>query len=165
MEQTNPLPDFLRLSSEQVDAEKKRQEQLRTMFNSRVRLTPAQSEFWRGQMIEGVVEGERLAEAVAAQGRFLEASEIAEKEAKEFYQKAAEAVHDNTPCLCPAPTSSVQGRMLKLPKYRVIKGIYSLQQGSFGWLVECNTCHLWTFSGSNPNPEREPKSDLELLKV
>lgn len=175
------LPDFLKLDPEQIAAEADRQDRLRREFNSRARLSGVQIEFARALIIEKEIRkdleadrpmvekaqlSDRLAEVLAAQGRFIEASQTTpNSEQAEFYDKAARAIFDNEECDCGRKTvAGPNGTQLRLPKYREIRPVYSLKVGAFGHLLECNTCGMWMFSTSNPFPVlHEPKSDVELL--
>jgi hypothetical protein len=170
------LPDFLRLSDEQIGAERERQARLRADLSARVRLTPAQTEYARGMVLEPELRSEwehsqedpglsgRLAEAVAAQGRFIEAARYAtDPAAKGFYAKAAEAVFDNEQCGCDPPIRAVDGgTRIKLPRWRTIKEIYSLPHQKFGYLVECSDCERWVFLTDDPTPT--PVTEQEFLK-
>jgi hypothetical protein len=166
------LPDFLKLSDEQISAEKERQRRLRVDFNSRVRQTGAQTEFARALIIESEIRKEieatggddqlknRLAEVLAAQGRFIEAADTAAgADEQDFYNNAAAAIYDATDCECEPPlTAGPNNSLLRMPKHRVIKEVYSLKEGRFGYLVECNGCSRWVFMPTSPAlPEIDPK--------
>lgn len=185
------LPDFLKLSEEQIEAEKVRQDRLRRDHNMRVRQSGAQTEFARALIIEEEIRKElestnrpavelnqlhdRLAEVLAAQGRFIEAAQTAvDADQQEFYRKAAAAVYDATECECGNKLAAgPNGGQLRLPKYRVIKEIYSLKTGQFGYLSECSTCGNWVFLSNSPAPaEIDPKdfndetpNDTQRLKA
>jgi hypothetical protein len=141
------LPDFLRLSDEEIAREKQRQDRLRQEFNSRVRLSPAEHEMARAMiqhddlkraMDESTPEEmpaarARYAECLAHLGRFAEAAEIAPDEtAREFYQAVAEAVHSSKECDC-TPLN-------KMPKHRTLKEVHSIKLGRVAAYVECNRC-------------------------
>lgn len=174
------LPDFLRLSEDDLEREKKRQDRLRRDFNSRTKQTPIHEEMARAMILEESLRtslanadddirdhiADRLADNLAAQGRFAEAATTASNEdLRTFYKRAAEAIYDNVECSDDGPVQSVGQTRIKLPKYRIIKEIYSLRTGQFGFIVECNICGNWTFLSDSPLPNySEPKSDLELLK-
>lgn len=176
-----PLPDFLQLSDDDLEREKQRQDRLRRDFNSRVKQAPVQEEMARAMILEESLQtsltnadadirdhiADRLADNLAAQGRFVEAATTASNEdLRTFYKKAAEAIYDNSECACDGKIESVGQTRIQLPKYRVLKEIYSLKSGQFGFLVECNACGQWNFLANDPLPERnESISDLELLKV
>jgi hypothetical protein len=182
------LPDFLQLSPDDVKREKERQKRLMQEFNSRARQTVSEMEAARALVIESDLrealkgtKGEerrrvknQLAECLAQQGRFLEASRTASgREAKVFYEKAADAVFNRIECGCPPKVESVEGVRIQLPKFRVIKEIYSIKAQSFGYLAECSVCGHWCFLTQNPLPaqnienfdiEKTP-NDLERLKI
>lgn len=186
------IPDFARLSDADAERETSRQERLRRDFNSRIRLSPAEIEAGRAQILTenlaqavetapDTVEGDRLrsqlAEQYAAQGYFLKAAETEPNpEEQEFYTKVAEAVNrePNTRCECAEESRTVGKARIRLPKYRVIKEINSLPAGAFGFLVECNSCGEWFFTTNNPLPKAiDPKdfdpgttpNDLDTLKA
>ena len=187
------LPDFLLLPEADVARELKRQENLRRDFNSRARLSPAEIETARALVLEQNLretlrtqEGReirrqtknQLADVVAAQGRFIEAAELTtDRDALEFFQKAALAIFypEEGECDCGERVETVGQNRIKLPKYRVIKQVYNLKLGQFGYLVECNACGEWIYLGSDPTPtqispndfdaENPPPNDLERLKV
>ncbi len=177
------LPDFLKLSDEQVTAEKKRQDRLRRDFNSRVRLSPAEMEMARALVLESDLKtsfentedseaknhtGNQLGEVLAAQGRFIEAVEYtSDVDQKQLYESAANAIFEGNECNCEALISPINGQTaLRLPKYRIIKEIYNIKISQFGYLVECNTCGNRVFMTNNPlRTVSEPKSDIELLKA
>lgn len=175
-----PLPDFLRLSEDDLARETERQDRLRRDFNSRAKQPPVQEEAARAMILETSLRAslenadadvknhiaDRLADNLAAQGRFSEASTTASDESlRTFYKKAAKAIYDNSECLCDGRIENVGQTRIQLPKYRVLKQVYSLRAGQFGYLVECNVCGQWNFLGDDPLPARAPISDLELLKV
>lgn len=176
------LPDFLKLPEEDVAREKHRQERLRQEFNSRARLSPAEQEAGRAQAIEPTLRQSlratkdpaekmrlksQLAEAQAAQGHFLQASRTTGvKEERAFYKKAAEAIFNGRECPCSPPLETVNGKTIRLPRYRAIKEVNSLKHHQFGYIVECNRCGNWAFVGSNPLPEGpEGASDAEVLRA
>lgn len=161
------LPDFLQLTDEQRANEAKRQERLRRDFNSRTRLSSAEIEAARAMILEGdhrraweESEGSdkdlastRLAETVAAMGRFVEAAELtADPLARSFYETATAAIGTKAACLCAAPTASISGKTVRMPKYRVLKQIYSLSDADFGYLALCNVCERPFFMTSDPTP-------------
>jgi hypothetical protein len=173
------LPDFLNLSDEDVKREKQRQERLRLDFNTRAKQSSIELEASRAavlmdSLIQSVKTAKgndkiraknQLAEAYAAQGQFLKAAQTAaDKGERAFYRKAADAVFNGKECLDGPNIHMVDGRNIRLPKHRVIREVNSLKAGCFGFLVECNTCHQWTFMGSNPLPVGD-KSDLEMLRA
>lgn len=175
-----PLPDFLKLSEDDLEREKQRQDRLRRDFNSRVKQSPVQEEMARAMILEESLRtshtsagddirnhiADRLADNLAAQGKFAEAATTASDESlRTFYKKAAEAIYGNSECACDGKIESIGQTRIQLPKYRVLKEIYSLKSGQFGFLVECNTCGQWNFLANDPLPQSESKSDLELLRV
>jgi hypothetical protein len=179
------LPDFLQLEPEAVEAEKRRQTRLKQEFNTRARQTPAELEAARALIIEDSLRAalkadhapneksriaDQLAENLAQQGRFNEAAGLAEDEhAQAFYAKAADAIFNRQMCDCPARIEMVVGQRIQLPKFRVIKQVYSLKAASFGYLLECDRCAEWCFSTSNPLPAEnltlDGPNDLEKLKI
>lgn len=183
------LPDFLKLSPEAVEAETLRQTRLKQEFNSRARQTPAEMEAARALLIEDSLRqafkteknpdektriANQLGENLSQQGRFLEAAKVAkDKDAKKFYAKAADAVFNRIECGCSPRVEMVADQRIKLPKYRVIKEIYSLKMQAFAYLVECNKCGDWGVIGSNPLPPEvlpenftlDAPNDLETLKI
>jgi len=184
------LPDFLLLPEADVAREQQRQENLRRDFNSRARLLPVEVEMARSLVIEEDLRQtlkaqkgralkqqtkNQLADIVAAQGRFLEAAQLTnDKDAKAFFKKAAEAIHNGKECPDTGPLERVADNVIKLPKYRVIKQVYSIKLGQYGYLSECATCGNWVFLGSDPSPtpvdpaEFDPATtpnDLQRLKV
>jgi hypothetical protein len=138
------LPDFLRLSDEEIAREKQRQDRLRQEFNSRVRLSPAEHEMARAMiqhddLEKAVADSDqpdiraRYAECLAHLGRFAEAAEIAPDEtAREFYQAVAEAVHSSKECDCTPPN--------RMPKHRTLKEVHSVKLGRVAAYAECNRC-------------------------
>lgn len=176
------LPDFLHLTDERIGAEARRQARLRVDFHSRVRMPAAQQEYVRGREIEPTLRAEaanltgaardevrnRLAEAVAAQGRFGEAASLTTDDAaRSFFTAAWTAVHDPQGCSCESPTLATGPRTrIRPPKFRVLKEIHNLRQGVFGYLAECNACGGWSFLGGDPTPSSpEPKPDFEILRA
>lgn len=162
------LPDFLRLTDEQRANEEKRQDRLRREFNSRARLSSAEMEFARAMILETdhrraweesdgddkASAGSRLAETVASMGRFLEAAALTGDEtARSFYEKASAATQAKLGCKCEAPLASVAGKTIRLPKYRVLKQIYSMPAATFGYLAECNVCGSPFFMTNDPTPK------------
>jgi hypothetical protein len=171
------LPDFLQLSEDAVKREEERQRRLRQEFGTRARQTPAEMEAARALIVEdslrkALATGEetervsnQLAENLAMQGRFLEAAQTAvDEQAKEYYQKAFDALTSGE-CDCAPKTTIVDHHRIQLPKYRVIKEIYSIPAGHFGFLSECSRGGHWCFLSNNPVPPAEPQNDLERLKV
>jgi O6-methylguanine-DNA--protein-cysteine methyltransferase len=72
----------------------------------------------------------RYAEILADQGRFLQAAQhTADKEAKKFYQAAAEAVFNGKECRCSPLLDMTGGKPQRRLKYRVIKEIHSMKLG------------------------------------
>lgn len=153
---------------------------MRRDFHARgARQTGAEIEAARASIIEGELKialksapaddppFNRLADALGAQGRFTEAAQTAiDPNLKAFYEKAADAVFgDGTECDCETAIEVVGNTRIRLPKYQSIKEVYSMREGTFGYLVACTSCDTWTFSRSNPNTEGEPISDLVKLKV
>lgn len=177
------LPDFLQLDKPAREREENRQDKLRREFHSRARQSGAEIEAARAIIIEPELRTalktnpipeektsllNRLADNLSQQGRFFEAAATAvDKDIKDFNQKAADAVFEGQTCSCEPPIETVQGRNLRLPKYRIVKEIYSLKAGRFGYLVECGTCGNWMFSDTNPIPQHsgKPVSDLERLRA
>lgn len=176
------LPDFLHLDKAAREREENRQDTLRREFNSRARQSGPEIEMARAIIIEPSLRdalnrvtdqaeyaetSNRLADNLSAQGRFLEASETAvDKDIREFNGKAAIAVLEGTECSCPAGIAAVvAGQRIRLPKAHAIKQVYSIPAGVFGYLVECATCHNWTFTTANPAPSGPPVSDLVRLKA
>ncbi len=171
------LPDFLHLPKDAVERETERQRRLKQEFHTRARQTPVEMEMARAMVVEESLrealasghEVERvsnqLAENLSQQGRFIEASEIAiNAQAKEYYQKAGEALRA-TECECAPMTAIVEHHRIKLPKYHVVKEVYSIPAGHFGFLVECGRSGHWCFLGNNPNPSAPQQNDLERLKI
>ncbi|HXG85965.1 MAG TPA: hypothetical protein VNI84_18230 [Pyrinomonadaceae bacterium] len=119
-----------------------------------------------------------LAEMLAAQGKFLDAArQTTIPVERELYRKTAEAIarDDNDLCDCPAPTGGVAGQILVLPKYRIVRQVYSLSAAAEVSLLECIVCGEWNARDLTPdlvkqqravaNTTEENKiSDLELLK-
>jgi hypothetical protein len=184
------LPDFLLLPEADIAREKRRQENLRRDFNSRARLSPAEVEAARSFVIEEDLRRtlktqrgrelrrqtrNQLADVISAQGRFTEAAQLtSDKQAKEFFKKAADAIFHRKECTDTGKIETIAGATIRLPKYRVIKQVYSMKLGQYGYLAECNTCGNWVFLGSNPLPdsinpaEFDPATtpnDLQRLKV
>lgn len=175
------LPDFLQLPPEDAARERRRQDRARSDFNSRAKLSPVEEEFGRALILEPTLKQDielaptiadkqrlqsRLAELLAAQGRFLEASQSTnDPQAQAFYAKAANAIHLTAQCQCGDVAVAVGQRRLKLPKYRTLMPVYSLKAGHFGFLCECNTCHEWVFADSDPLPANTQESDLDLFKA
>jgi hypothetical protein len=160
------LPDFLRLSDHEIAREKERQDRLRKDFNSRGTQSPAEYEYSRAMVLEPELKKaikdakdpverkrakSRYAEILADQGRFLQASQnTADKEAKKFYQAAAEAVFNGKECRCSPLLDMTGGKPQRRLKYRVIKEIHSMKLGHTAFLVECNKCKNWAVIGSKP---------------
>lgn len=169
--------DFLELSDDEIKKEQIRQDILRRKFNSRLKLTPQEEERARAMIIEEDLKRNlsllhkqkakkekhkirrRLAEIVATQGRYLEASKITPvKSEKGFYKDIAEAVlkNDDDLCQCDIPKEATDsGELLELPKFRNLKQIYSIKHGKFMNLLECNVCGVWNV--------RSLTNDLEQL--
>jgi hypothetical protein len=150
----------LRLSDAQIAENKRRQDDLRRKFNSRTKLSPADNERARAIVLEdslrdnlklvhgnskkSVVLEKQLAESLASQGKFKEAAEYSTGKEKEFYLKVDSAVWaDDDLCECEAPKEAVAGKLLELPKHRLIKQVYSLKHGVVMNLLECQTCGEW----------------------
>lgn len=177
------LPDFIQLSDEERAREVQRQEKLRREFHSRVRLSSAHQEAARAVIFEQQLReafeidgndetADRLADNLAMQGRFIEAAEIAvSKEARSFYSKAADAIYlDKAGCECTDQVAVVGQHRIRIPVRRVIKEVYSVKHGGFGFLTECATCGDWIFLASDPTPTEisdmtDQPNDLERLKV
>lgn len=175
------LPDFLLLSKEAAERESARHLRLKQEFNSRARQTAPEMEAARALLIEDSLrqalereqnapERERiqnqLAENLAAQGRFLEAAQTAfDDSLKEFYAKVSDALFKNAECECAPPIHIVDHHRIALPKYRVIKEIYSIPHSSFGFLVECARCAAWTFLLSSPLPPEIAEKDFQIGKT
>jgi hypothetical protein len=176
------LPDFLRLTDEQVTAENERQARLRRDFHSRVRMPAAEEEMARASILAEDLKraflqstdesdrneiADRLAENLAAQGRFEEALQYVRDDAlREFYQKALVAVLSPEECTCDRVERIIDGQTkVLLPKYRVIKQIYNINLDRFGYLIECNNCGRWTFSPDNPLPAEIRPEEFDPVKT
>jgi hypothetical protein len=145
------LPDFLRLQPHEVAREKERQERLREEFNKNAKLQPAELEMARAMVQHDDLKQAskdktpesraRYAECLAQLGRFVDAAKYhPEKEAKQFYKAAAEAVHNGRECNCSPPLAKVGNQMQRQPKYRVLKQVHSIKLGHVANFVECSKC-------------------------
>lgn len=129
-------------------------------------------------LVRRAEEKRALAEMLAAQGKFLDAARQTPARAeRELYRKTAEAIEraDDDLCDCPAPTGGVAGQILVLPKYRIVRKVYSLPAAAEVNLLECVVCGEWNARGLTPDLVRQQRavanatednkiSDLELLK-
>lgn len=88
----------------------------------------------------------QLAMSLAAQGKFLDAArQTTDSGERKHYRKIAAAVweDDEKVCKCDAPTGIVNGEQWTLPKYRIVRRVYSLKHSSEMALLECVVCGDW----------------------
>lgn len=166
----NELPDFLKLSDADRDREAERQKRLRQDFFSRATQTGIELEAARAIILEDSLREsglpDQLAENLAAQGRFTEAFQTAEdSDLKAFLKQCETAIYNRIECDCVPEIQVVEGKRIKLPKYRVIREAYSLLFGSYGYIVACTICDKWRFTTINPTYSGTPVSDLIRLKA
>lgn len=156
--------EFLKRTKEQKEAEKKRQDELRKKFNSRIRLSPAEQERVRALILEPDLRKQlketvdkrtsqgrkdkthlraRLADNLAKQGRFEEAADIhPDNTEAQFYAEVWKAVWRKTEILCQCSPEKVrlQGKLLTIPNFQVLKEIYSVKEGRNVPLLKCTCC-------------------------
>lgn len=193
------LPDFLELSPEQLAQNKRQQDVLRRKFNSRLKMSAEEQERAQSLILEDTLKQSlnairskkkskivkrQLAEAVAAQGRFTDAKALTDLvREKKYYQKINDAIwkDDEDLCKCEAKPEAVGGTLLQLPKFRVLKQIYSLRDMKMVNLLECNVCGEWNardltedlirinqvaeFNRTTDKNGQKRINDLELLKI
>lgn len=213
------LPDFLKLSEEQIAQSAQNQTEIRMKFNNRMRMTPEEEERASAMIrepelsqtvkslksalalarkvsreglsqitstdIDRTIEElnharTRLAEALAAQGKFIEAARHAPtKEMRAFYLQIDEAIwkDDEDLCGCPAEVRVVGQDRIILPKFRVVREVFSLKHCAAMNLLECNACANWNVRSLTEDlmklqkavndaahSEKKP-TDIEIFKV
>lgn len=166
-------PEFLTRTKEQVEAEKRRQDELRRKFNSKMRLSGAELERARALIMEDELRArgswEQLADNLAKQGRFDEAAQIhPDSEIKDYYRRVWEAVwsDDDDLCDCKQPKANHNGKMVLLQKYQHLRDIYSLREGREVPLLKCLICGDMNARSLTPDLQRiyNAKSDAEALR-
>lgn len=201
------LPDFLKLSPEQIAANEGADEVLRSKLATRIKMSPFEYERARALTLEdeqrrvveslssvvklgnklgaaGNVEAKsqldisrrQLAESLASQGKYLDAAkQTSDAEEKKLYRKMDKAVwtDDENICKCAAPVDFVNGEKWTLPKYRIVRRVYSLKHEAEMPLLECVVCGKWNARNLTLDLQRieaaiakggKPVSDAEIFK-
>lgn len=174
-------------------------------FNSRLTLSPAESERARAIVIAPVLietadqlepvlaklkkqkrkyshvaktvkeTALQIAENFAQQGFFDKAAENSpDKKTKEFYSKIFEAVWKNdSECECEPPKEAIGGKLLTMPKHRILKQVFSLKHNQTMYLLECVVCESWNvrnltedlirIAQEQSKPEDKRRNDIQLF--
>lgn len=172
---------------------------MRRKFNSRLKMTAEDHERAQSFILEDTLKQSlaairskkkskivkrQLAEALAAQGRFTDAKFTTDLvREKKYYQRLNDAIwkDDEDLCKCEPKPEAVAGALLQLPKYRVLKQIFSLRDMKMVNLLECNVCGDWNardltedlirinqvaeFNRTTDKNGQKRIDDLELLKI
>jgi hypothetical protein len=185
------LPTFLHRSAEQIQAETERQERpRRDLALKGARQTPAEIAYARSFEIEKAVRANlaqiepnteayrqttlQLAEVLADQGKFAEASDLAasagdEVAAAEYADRHnALIADDDMVCECPADTVTVQTRgtrnepitrTVEIPNEYIAGEVYSQVHERIMPLVKCGHCGFANIKTHNAN------TDLSLIET
>lgn len=154
------LPPFLQRTPEQVRDEEHRQAKLRELHSPYVKQSPAEQKYARALIYEKVIKDNlkqidkeaqpkvyaetkmQLAEALADQGEFQKAAEIAveygDTDTLDHYQNLAAAVEADDNEVCECPEDSLRGT--DVPNRFVAGEVYSKKHGKFMPIVACGKC-------------------------
>lgn len=176
MADDSKIPVWLRRTPEQQQADQALQDQLRSAQGPGRRPNPTEAHLIRAAAVKRAAEAElhqlrvdenpdprhiegaeaRLAEALAAEGRYAEAAELHPSEAHaERFQKIAEAIDrdDNAPrCECEVQQTidPATGQPVVLTTEIISEMVFSPRQGKLLPLVKCVSCGL---ENVKPAPE------------
>lgn len=159
------LPKFLERTDEELAEEAKVQEIRRASF-SRAKLTPEERLVGRGALLEETARGNlaagdseisetQLSEALAMQGRYIEAAKHAPiPEMKEHYEAISAAIEmdDDEKCPCEDIEGNVEGVDISITPRFTAKEVFSQRHGKAVSLIRCVKC--------GDTNAREPRSRL-----
>jgi hypothetical protein len=157
----NPaLPPFLRLPTEKIREDQFRQDKLRELHSPHIKQTAAEQKYARALIYEKVIRENlkhidkeaqpkvyaetkmQLAEALADQGEFQKAAEIAveygDTDTLDHYQNLAAAVEADDDEVCECPEDSLRGT--DIPNRFVAGEVYSKKHGKIVPVVACGKC-------------------------
>ena len=96
----------------------------------------------------------RLAENLASQGKYLEASQTAPTtELTDHYKQISDAVFsdDEDLCECERPTGVVGNDVLEFPRHRILGYVYSVKHAREMPLLQCQVCGEMNVRSLTPN--------------